>query len=72
VTGPVPPAPAGMVWAVTADDDGWAITADGRVVETVRSHYDAWSVLDMAERYAGRSLLWRLDATGGFVSASLP
>ena len=61
--------PAGPVWAVVEADDGWSITADGRVVETVRSHYDAWSVLEVAERLAGRSLLWRLGDGGGFESA---
>ena len=61
--------PTGPVWAVTETDDGWSITTDGRVVETMRGHYDAWSVLEVAERHAGRSLLWRLADGGGFESA---
>jgi hypothetical protein len=60
---------AAVVWAVTQDDeDGWAITAGGQVVETARGHYDAASVLELAEQRAGRSLWWRLDGGGGFVS----
>ena len=61
--------PAGTVWAVTEADDGWSITVAGRVVETLRGHYDAWSVLEVAERLAGRSLQWRLADGGGFESA---
>ena len=69
MTGPVPGPPAGVVWAVTEDDEhGWRITAGGRVVETARGHYDAVSVLELAERRAGRPLWWRLDGAGGFVS----
>ena len=54
------------------DSDGgpWEIRADGQLIETVRSHYDAREVLAVAERHAGQSLSWRLDDVAeGFVSA---
>jgi hypothetical protein len=62
--------PAASAWTVAVDpDEGvWEISTDGTVVETVRSHYDAYEVLEMAEREAGMPLSWRLDGTGGFVS----
>jgi hypothetical protein len=58
-------------WTVAPDDDGgpWEIRADGRLIEAVRSHYDAREVLAVAEMHAGQPLSWRLDDTDGFVSA---
>jgi hypothetical protein len=58
-------------WTVAPGEDGgtWEIRADGRLIETVRSHYDAREVLAVAERLAGHALSWRLDrAADGFVS----
>lgn len=59
------------VWTVApAEVDGpWEIRADGRLIEAVRSHYDAREVLAVAELHAGGPLAWRLDAADGFVSA---
>jgi hypothetical protein len=59
------------VWTVAPDESGpWEIRADGQLIETVRSHYDAREVLAVAERLAGQPLSWRLDnEADGFVSA---
>jgi hypothetical protein len=59
------------VWTAAPDpDDGpWEIRADGRLIETVRSHYDAREVLAVAELHAGQPMFWRLDDADGFVSA---
>jgi hypothetical protein len=58
-------------WSVAPDPDSgsWEVRADGRLIEAVRSHYDAREVLAVAEQYAGQPLSWRLDDADRFVSA---
>jgi hypothetical protein len=65
--------PVTVIWLVVRADDGdgpWEIRRDGRVVETVRGHYDAWDVLLRDESLAGdplaEPLAWWLTFDGGF------